>query len=332
MIQSIRGNSLYRDWLHWTNVIKNMHVIHLRSPLGASLSKKLYHSESHGLVYSKWYQNTFKILSYPSHIEKYTKTNVRLCKQKYKYVCFVTDDKAYYVNLDTFDEQVFQFDSSNVVVAFDMFYDEVTKVYRIILLNLQGNIELISNSKTQCINLDKINVNSELMNVHLIGSYYFSDSLFHICEYISCVMYLQQINKWYIKFQDYFLILSDSGINMSREYSVIHLINLINGSDTCEYGMVYHISTGTSRIAFSDNESVVIYEYMNRIYIAQTMPPYLITCTGSFLNLSYPVERMLDIWVNIDTVYVRTSYNKIYIFSMFPISFTASTKIATTLE
>jgi len=331
MIQSLRGNSLQRDWLYWTNVIKNMRIIHLRSLLGASLGKQLYHSDTHGLVYCNLYQDTFHIFSYPSKISRYTKTNVKLYKQKYKYVCLITEDKAYNINLNTFDEQVFPIDSSNVM-EFDMCFDEVTKVYRIILLNLQGNVELISNSKTQCKRFDRMNGLELVVNVHLIGSYYLPESLYHIYPYIRSVFQLQQINKWYIKLEDYFLILSDTGINLLRNYSVIYLINAINDSDTCEYGMVYNISSGTSQIAFSDNESVVIYEYMSRIYIAQTMPPYLITCTDSFVNLSYPVERMLDLWVNRDTVYVKTSYNKIYIFSMFPISFTASTKIATTLE
>ena len=180
----------------------------------------------------------------------------------------------------------------------------ITNMYSIVLLNLQGNVKIVSNSKTQCKKLDRMNGYPEFVNVHLIGFYYLAESLFHIYAYINCVFHLKQINKWYIKFEAYFLILNNTGINMLRDYSVIHLVDVMNNSDT-NYGMVYNISTGTSQIAFSETESVVIYEYMNRIYMAQTMPPYLITCTDSFLNLSYPVERMLDVWINRDTVYVK---------------------------
>ena len=317
------GNTLQRDWLYWTNVIKNTSIVHLRSPFVATLSKKLYYSD-YGLVYCKLQQNTFHILSYPANDIKYTVHDAKMYKRKCKYVCVLTNNKVYNINLNTFNEQIFDINSLNVT-AFDMFYDEVTKVYRIVTFNLQHEMEMITNSTYE----RKKMCNNEIMNVHLIGTNYITESLFHIYPFIKSVSYLQHINKWFIQYETYFLILNDTGIKLLFDSNVV---NIIDSSDT-EYGMVYNISMGTNQIVFSNNESVVIYEYMNRIYIAQTMSPYLITCTDSFLNplMLNPNERILDIWLNKD-VYVKTSQNRIYILSMFPISLTASTRIATTFE
>ena len=307
--------------------MKNTSVVNLRSPFVATLSKKLYYS-NYGLVYCKLQQNTFHIFSYPTNDIKYTVNDAKMYKRKCKYVCVLTNNKVYNINLNTFNEQIFDINSLNVT-AFDMFYDEVTKVYRIVTFNLQHEIEIITNSKHE----RKKMCNNEIMNVHLIGTNYITESLFNIYPFIKSVAYMQHINKWFIQYEAYFLIINDTGIKILLDTSVVNLIDIIDSSDTCEYGMVYNISMGTNQIVFSNNESVVIYEYMNRIYVAQTMSPYLITCTDSFLNplILNPYERILDIWLN-KNVYVKTSKNRIYIFSMFPISLTASTRMATTFE
>lgn len=324
-----------------------MTSITLKNPLEVTLSKRLFWSNGYGVIFTKEKTvNNHKnllIYKFPKNEIVYECRSIISYKEKGCYLAILTLRHIVYIDLHTFNERIFTLNSLNVV-DFDFIYDEVTKKATVVTVSCidgKSTVQYISpNSDT--IRID--NISNTCTNVHIVDNTYIADyytpmdtPLKEACPYsyknesIQKVIFLPCANKWFVQYFSFFVIINKQGCALLLQKGIDTLLNTINEYDIdCMLYNIGHCKT----IVFDKHESVVIYEYENSIYVADTMYPYHICCTEKLKRERFCTTRVLDIMLNENdyTLYVLTSNNRVYMFSMFPISLTASTRIATTFE
>lgn len=138
--------------------------------------------------------------------------------------------------------------------------------------------------------------------------------------------YMYNINKYLIQTDECFVIATDDDLQYMVEHGVRSLILRVSESH------IFHTDGACKDIHFSKYHDVVVYNCNRaRLCVAETRYPF---------NLNPNVEIPMSVNDKVHSIVVdHTRYKMVfnctkgaYIFSMFPISFTASTSIDTILE
>jgi hypothetical protein len=146
---------------------------------------------------------------------------------------------------------------------------------------------------------------------------------------VLCVNFLYNIGKWAVRMVDTYFVLDREGMQHLLKYK--NRARLISSIDAGDLDCMYTSPTSLET-RFTEDHSVMIYVFKQRICLAQTIYPFLM----------FPVTRIGLERCDIDPVRIRyiQSENilqifctsRVYTFSMFAKSLTASTSTATTFE
>lgn len=342
-----------KNWLMWKESLKNMTNITLRNPLGVTFNRNLFHSNNYGTIYCKDVNvinnKTFYIYKYfimNPHEIVYERSDILLHKRKQKHVSILTNNnEIIYVDLHTFNERKYDIMSLNVI-AFDFVIDEINDKVRWITVN---NKNMVFFYDGENINKYHLTATNPVVDIHIIGNkheqpyiieyaeninandLYFPSAHEYDASKIDKVFFLSCVNKWCVQCKTHFMIIDDYGCNRLLRNGLIDFIENIWDIENC---MKYSIGLYCDSILFDKYETVVMYEYNRRLYLGETVYPFRLYCGEKLANIWSSRDRILEILLDTQNNLVKAmnSANEVYILSMFPMSLTASTRIATTLE
>lgn len=137
--------------------------------------------------------------------------------------------------------------------------------------------------------------------------------------------YLYNINKYMIQTNECFVLVSDNELQYMVEHGVKRTIRRVDESQ------IFYTSGACKDVYFSRYHDVVVYNCnRSRLCIAETKYPFSINP-----NIEIPMssdQHATSIVVDDTTIIVNCQDIVAYMFSMFPMSFTASTSIDTIFE
>lgn len=234
------------------------------------------------------------------------------------YTCEIKSDQTLYdtdVYVDAFRQEV---------CPWYLFYDQnsgmmIVQKDDIVMDRYSG----VYDTQINVIRQDCAIVSSDIMNrIYHDGT----KSVFEKDTGVIQSSYMYNINKYLIQTSQCFVLVTDDELQYMVEHGVRSLIMSVSESH------IFHTDGACKDIHFSKHHDVVVYNCNRaRICVAETRYPFNINP-----NVEIPMsvdEKIRSIAIDHTTYKIILNCTKsAYIFSMFPISFTASTRIDTIFE
>lgn len=265
----------------WETVIrkKPTKISHEPNLFAATIGRGMKHNKIYGILHVRYNQsgNGITIKSGDNVIREYS--NIYLYKIKYDHLIILdTSFNALYVDLND-DMREIKYSVTDVIgrlVSFDFIVDEVINLYTVHILYEHSNAFYVgvTNSRNMY-RLILVDGPYTALDIHALGKSYMLT--FHECSEnpVLYTRFLPVINKWFVKYREYFFVINSATADRLISQGPNELTRFINSHDNDD-NMVFNYGTRCSSVAFVHDESIVFYEYGNRIYMAETRYPFRI--------------------------------------------------------
>jgi hypothetical protein len=158
-----------------------------------------------------------------------------------------------------------------------------------------------------------------------------TDSLFECVETIIKIDYLYNVDRWLVQLFGDCLVLDFEGMQIFLHGK--NSLELISAIDCSKLIHCAHISTTSTEIHATRDHSIIMYEYKNRLCLAQTTYPFKIFPNIKIQKPPHSFDPLLKIHYDEKNGFIKLfCMHTIYTFNLLANSFTDSTRIETTLE
>ena len=158
-----------------------------------------------------------------------------------------------------------------------------------------------------------------------------TDTIIQCVDTIIKIDYLYNVGRWLVHLFGDCLLLDNAGM---RDFALgKHSMQFVSAIDCSKFINCTHISTTSTEIHLTSDHSMILYEFKNRICLAQTIHPFNIYPNIKIDKPLNSFDPLLKIHYNEREKIIKLfCINSIYTFNMFANSLTDSTSIETTLE